>query len=138
MKDALDGVVDIDGAVGNVQVLHQGLGIVDIRLDAVGHQDAVHVLAAVGGHCQRRHGAAVLAAGNADDGGFAMAQGHLLVHPLQQACQLLLRVKLHRNAPPVFQLVLFYPPGVPMASIFSADGGPAGDMRCIIRLSSVL
>ena len=139
LQNALNGVVDVDGAVGDLQVLHQGLGIVDVRLDAVGHQHAVYVLPAIGSHSQRRHGAAVLAAGNADDGGFAAALGHLLVHPLQQARQLLLGIKFHRNAPPVFQLVLFYPPRVPMASIFSADeGGFRGDMRCIIRLSSVL
>ena len=82
---ALHRVVDIEGDVGDPQRFHQRLRVVDIRLHAVGHQHAHDVFPAVGGHCQRRHGGAVLAAGNADDGGLAVAGGHLPGHPFQQA-----------------------------------------------------
>ena len=92
--------MDVDGAVGDLQVLHQTVGIVDVRLHAVGHQHAVHILPAVGRHSQRRHGGAVLPAGNADDGGLAVARLHHFIHPFQQAGQLHLGVKVHKNAPP--------------------------------------
>ena len=100
LQHALHGVVDVDGAVGDLQVLHQTVGIVDVRLHAVGHQHAVHILPAVGRHSQRRHGGAVLPAGNADDGGLAVARLHHFIHPFQQAGQLHLGVKVHKNAPP--------------------------------------
>ena len=92
--------MDIDGAVGDLQVLYQRLGVVDVRLDAVGHQDTVHMIAAIGGGGQRRHGGAVLAAGDADDGGAAVAGFHLGVHPLQKADQLQLGVKFHKRVLP--------------------------------------
>ena len=95
VQHALNGVVDVDGGVGQVQVLHQCLGVVDVRLDAVGHEDAEDVFAAIGGHGQGGHGGAVLAAGDADDGGLAVAGIHLLGHPLQQAGQLYLGVEFH-------------------------------------------
>ena len=76
-------------------MLYQCLGVVDVRLDAVGHQDTVHMIAAIGGGGQRRHGGAVLAAGDADDGGLAAAGLHLLAHPVQQAGQLFFCMKFH-------------------------------------------
>ena len=85
---------------GDLQVLYQRLGVVDVRLDAVGHQDTVYMIAAIGGGGQRRHGGAVLAAGDADDGGAAVAGFHLGVHPLQKAGQLQLGVKFHKRVLP--------------------------------------
>ena len=37
------GIVDVAGAVGDLQMLHQRLRVVDIRLNAVGHQHAIDV-----------------------------------------------------------------------------------------------
>ena len=88
-------VVDVDGAVGNLQMLHQAPGEVNVRLLAVGHQHAVHILPPVGRHSQGRHGGAVLAAGDADNRRLAVAGLHSLVHPFQQARKLHLGVKFH-------------------------------------------
>ena len=97
-QHALHGVVDVDGRVRDVQHLDQTVRIVDIGLDAVGHQHAVDILAPIGGHGQRRDGGAVLAAGDADDGGFAAAVFHLLVHPLEQPGQLQVYIEFHTIA----------------------------------------
>ena len=98
VQNAAGGSVNINGAVGNIQHLHQTVAVINVRLHAVGHQHAVNMLLAVGRHRQRRHGGAVLTAGDADDRRFAAAVCHLLVHPFQQSGQLQLCVKFHRGA----------------------------------------
>ena len=95
------GIVDVAGAVGDLQMLHQRLRVVDIRLNAVGHQHAIDVVPAIGRHRHGRHGGAVLAAGDADDGGLAAAAGHLLAHPLQHPGKLELYVESAHVIPPV-------------------------------------
>ena len=82
-QDALHRTLNVDGAVGDLQVLHQGLGKVNIRLHAVGHEHTIDILPAIGRHSQGRHGGAVLAAGDADDRGLAVAALHHFIHPFQ-------------------------------------------------------
>ena len=95
IQDALGAALDVEHIVADAQELHQAVGIVDVRLDAVGHQHAHHVFLSIGRHGQGRHGGAVLAAGDADDGGLASAGLHLLAHPVQQAGQLFFCMKFH-------------------------------------------
>mgnify|MGYP003178412645 CR=1 FL=1 len=90
------GIVDVAGAVGDLQMLHQRLRVVDIRLNAVGHQHAIDVVSAIGRHRHGRHGGAVLAAGDT-----AAAAGHLLAHPLQHPGKLELYVESAHVIPPV-------------------------------------
>ena len=91
----------VTGDYPDLQMLHQRLRVVDIRLNAVGHQHAIDVVPAIGRHRHGRHGGAVFAAGDADDGGFAAAAGHLLAHPLQHPGQLELYVESAHVIPPV-------------------------------------
>ena len=75
------------------------VGIVDVGLRAVGHQDADDVLLAVCRAAQRRDDGAVLAAGHADDGGLAAARAHLRAHPVEQPGELGAGVEfVHRTA----------------------------------------
>ncbi len=67
--DAARAAVNIERVVADVQHVDKAVGIVDVRLHAVGHQHADDILATVGRHAQRRRDGAVLAARNADDGG---------------------------------------------------------------------
>ena len=87
--------MNVDGAVGNLQMLHQCLRVINIRLVSVGHQHAIYIFPAISRYGQSRYGGAVFPAGNADDSGFSVTLGHLLVHPFQQPCKLQLRVKFH-------------------------------------------
>ena len=95
IQDPLRAAVDVEHIVADTQKFHQTVGIVDIRLNAVGHQYAYNVFLAVGRHGQCRHGGAVFAAGDADDSRFAAAGFHLLPHPVQQTGQLFFCVKFH-------------------------------------------
>ena len=95
VQNALGATLNVEHIVADAQELHQAVGVVNIRLDAIGHQYTHHVFPAVGRHGQGSHGGAVLTAGDADDSGLAAAGLHLLPHPLQQAGQLFLCVKFH-------------------------------------------
>ena len=97
--------MDVDGAVGNLQMFHQAPGEVNVRLLAVGHQHADDILPPVGRHSQGRHGGAVLAAGDADNRRLAVARLHSLVHPFQQARKLHLGVKFHKKRLPTIIMV---------------------------------
>ena len=98
---AAHGGVDVDGVVPDAEELHQAVGVADVRLHAVGHQHAHDVLLAVGLAAQRRNDARILAAGDADDGGLAVARLHLRAHPVEQPGQLLFGVEIvHSHALP--------------------------------------
>ena len=79
------------------QHVHEAVGVVDIRLDAVRHQHTQDVLPAVGPDAEGRRDAGVLAAGDADDGGLAAAGSHLGTHPVNEAGQLLFGVEFHSS-----------------------------------------
>ena len=92
-QNAARAAVNIERVVADVQHVDKAVGIVDVRLHAVGHQHADDILATVGRHAQRRRDGAVLAARNADDGGLASAGLHLRAHPVEKSRKLLLCVE---------------------------------------------
>ena len=87
--------MDVEGVMLQVQEFHKTLAVINVGLDAVGHQNAHHMLPAVSRHTQGRHHAGVLAAGDSDDSGLAAAGFHLLLHPLNQTGQLFFCVEFH-------------------------------------------
>ena len=93
VENAARAAVNIERVVADVQHVDKAVGIVDVRLHAVGHQHADDILATVGRHAQRRRDGAVLAARNADDGGLASAGLHLRAHPVEKSRKLLLCVE---------------------------------------------
>ena len=98
VQHAGSGCVNIEGIMANAQDLDQTVAVIDIGLDAVRHQHAHHVLAPVGRDAQRGDHAGVLAAGNADHGGFAAAIFHLRTHPVQKTGKLLLCIEFVHGA----------------------------------------